>query len=67
MDVMRFQVCRHGNDGRWIVRCDDRNYGDYLDKDQALLDALDAARDAQETGRDAQVWLRESASDARIL
>jgi hypothetical protein len=30
-------------------------YGAYLDKEQALLDAVDAARDALQTGRDAQV------------
>ena len=42
-------------------------YGFYLDKEQALLDALDAARDASETGREAQVWICDSAETARIF
>ena len=42
-------------------------YGFYLDKEQALLDALDAARDASESGREAQVWVCESAETARIF
>ena len=39
-------------------------YGSYLDKEQALLDAVDAARDALQCGRDAQVWVRERANGA---
>ncbi len=39
-----------------MVRLDNRIYGDYLDKEQALLDAIDAARDADKKGREAQVW-----------
>ena len=51
---------------RWVVRLDNTTYGAYLDKEQALLDAVDAARDAQLTGRDARVFLRERAIAARI-
>jgi hypothetical protein len=67
MGVMEFQVCRHGRDARWIVRLGDTVYGSYLDKEQALLDAVDAARDALQTGREAQVWLRDRTDAARIF
>jgi len=38
---MEFQVCRRGRDARWIVRLGSAVYGSYLDKEQALLDAID--------------------------
>jgi hypothetical protein len=64
---MEFEVCRRAHDARWIVRLDRAVYGFYLDKEQALLDAVDAAGDALRCGREAQVWLRDRASTARIL
>ena len=64
---MSFEVCRRARDARWIVRLDRAVYGAYLDKEQALLDAVDAARDALLCGREAQVWIREHTSTARIL
>ena len=67
MAVMAFEVCRRARDARWIVRLDKALYGAYLDKEQALLDAVDAARDAVMCGREAQVWIRDRASAARIL
>jgi len=67
MAVMAFEVCRRARDARWIVRLDKALYGAYLDKEQALLDAVDAARDALMCGREAEVWIRDSASPARIL
>jgi hypothetical protein len=67
MGILEFEVCRQGRDARWIVRLGNAVYGAYLDKEQALLDAVDAARDAVRCGREAQVWLRERASTARIL
>ena len=51
----------------WVVRLGDSVYGSYLDREQALLDAVDAARDAQQSGCQAQVWLREQADAARIF
>ena len=65
--VMEFQVCRHTRDARWIVRLGGAVYGSYLDKEQALLDAIDAARDALQCGQEAQVWLRERAGSDRIF
>ena len=67
MGIMEFQVCRQGRDARWVVRLGDAVYGSYLDKEQALLDAVDAARDAAQCGREVQVWVRERASAARIF
>lgn len=67
MGTLEFQVCRHDDEARWIVRLGRSVYGFYLDKEQALLDAVDAARDASESGRKAQVWVRDSAEKARIF
>jgi len=67
MRVMEFQVCRQEHDASWIVRLGDDVYGSYLDKEQALLDAVDAAKDARQCGRDAEVWLQERAEAARIF
>jgi hypothetical protein len=67
MTIMAFEVCRRARDSRWIVRLDNAVYGAYLDKEQALLDAVDAARDALQCGREAQVWVRDRASAARIF
>lgn len=67
MGVMEFQVCRRGRDARWVVRLGSSVYGDYLDKEQAVLDAVDAAREAMQSGRDAQVWVRDRATAARVF
>ena len=64
MGILEFQVCRQGREARWVVRLGNAVYGAYLDKEQALLDAIDAARDAAQSGREAQVWVRERASTA---
>ncbi|HWD59570.1 MAG TPA: hypothetical protein VG308_14890 [Stellaceae bacterium] len=67
MDIVEFHVCQHGRDMRWVVRVDNTTYGAYLDKEQALLDAVEAARDARQTGREAQVFLRERSDAARVF
>lgn len=67
MDRLEFQVCRQGRESRWVVRLGTAVYGAYLDKEQALLDAVEAARDALQCGHEAQVWLRDSATPARIF
>ena len=67
MRVMEFQVCRRGRESRWIVMLGDSVYGAYLDKEQALLDAVDAARDALQAGREAQVWIKEQSTAARVF
>ena len=70
MPAMEFQVCYRSREARWVVTLGNSLYGAYLDKEQALLDAVDAvdaARDALEVGREAQVWLREQQSPARVF
>jgi hypothetical protein len=67
MQVMEFHVCRRGREARWVVTLGDVIYGAYLDKEQALLDAVDAARDALEAGCDAKVWIRDRSSAARVF
>jgi hypothetical protein len=67
MGIMEFQVCRQGREARWVVRLGGSVYGAYLDKEQALLDAVEAAREALQCGRDAQVWIRERDNSARIF
>lgn len=49
-----FEVHRQGV--RWLVRLGNRVYGEYLNKDEALLDAVDAAMEARQTGRETEVW-----------
>lgn len=70
MTITEFHVCRQGRDLRWVVRLGDATavyYGDYLDKEQALLDAIEAARDERGSGREARVWLREPTCADRII
>jgi hypothetical protein len=65
--VMEFRVRRRGREARWVVTLGTAIYGDYLDKEQAVLDAVDAARDALAAGRDAQVWVNDRATTARVF
>jgi hypothetical protein len=65
--VMEFQVCRRGREARWVVTLGNTVDGAYLDKEQALLDAVDAARDALAAGNDAQVWVKDRATTARVF
>ncbi|HZU88287.1 MAG TPA: hypothetical protein VE993_03430 [Stellaceae bacterium] len=67
MRVLEFQVCRRGREARWVVTLDDSVYGAYLDREQALLDAVDAARDALQAGYEAQVWVRDRSAPARVF
>lgn len=67
MDIMEFHVCQQGRDMRWVVRIDNATYGAYLDKEQAMLDAVEAARDAQQTGREVRVFLDDRTQASRIF
>jgi hypothetical protein len=67
MGTMEFRVCQQGRDMRWVVRLGNAVYGAYLDKQEALLDAVDLAREALQAGQRAEVWLRERAGAARIF
>ena len=63
--AIKFRICKRGRRPRWTVRLDNAVYGDYLDKEQALLDAIEAARDASAAGQEAQVW--DSSTNARLF
>ena len=65
MASMKFHVCWDNPEANWVVQLDDEHYGIYLNKEQALLDAVDAATDAQTRGDDAQVW--DAAEAARVF
>jgi hypothetical protein len=67
MDIMEFHVCQQGREMRWVVRIDNATYGAYLDKEQALLDAVEAARDAQQAGREVRVFLGDRTEASRIF
>ncbi len=67
MFAMQFQVCPRGRESWWVVRLGNSLYGAYLDKEQALLDAVDAARDAVQAGYEAQVWIRDRSTTARVF
>lgn len=67
MNVKEFHVCRRGREARWVVTLGNAVYGAYVDREQALLDAVDAAREAMQAGCEAQVWVRDQASTARIF
>lgn len=53
---MIFHLCRSGSSVTWIVLVEGQPYGDYLDRDQAVMDAIDAAQEAREIGGAAEVW-----------
>jgi hypothetical protein len=67
MFAMQFQVCPRRRDPRWVVRLGSSFYGTYLDKEQALLDAVDAARDAVQAGHEAEVRIRDRSTAARVF
>jgi hypothetical protein len=67
MPSIEFRVCRQRRQARWVVTVGKAVYGAYLDQEQALLDAVEAARDAIRRGGEAQVWLQVSGGDSRIL
>ena len=67
MFMIQFEVCPPRRKEQWMVRVGNSFYGAYLDKEQALLDAVDAAHDALERGCAAQVWLRNGTTATRIF
>jgi hypothetical protein len=67
MFALQFQVCPRRRDQRWVVTIGNSLYGAYLDKEQALLDAVDAALDAVQSGYEAQVWIKDRSALARVF
>jgi hypothetical protein len=67
MFAMQFEVCLRGRQAQWVVRLGKSFYGAYLDREQALLDAVDAARDAVQAGQAPQVWIKDRSTMARVF
>jgi hypothetical protein len=67
MPAIEFRVCRQRRKERWVVTVGMAVYGAYLDQEQAVLDAVDAARDAIQQGGEARVWLQDRSGASRIL
>jgi hypothetical protein len=67
MPVMEFRVCRQRREACWVVTLGKAVYGAYLDQEQALLDAVHAARDAIQGGGEAQVCLWNRSFPSRIF
>jgi hypothetical protein len=57
-----FWVCRDEEEERWLVVIEDQVYGEYLDEEIAVLDAIDLANDARIEGNTAEVWHRANMS-----
>jgi hypothetical protein len=72
MHAMEFRVRRRGP-SKWVVTLENhsiagiRFYGAYLDKEQAVLDAVDAGRDALQAGCEARVWVMDRSTVLRVF
>jgi hypothetical protein len=56
--MLLFEIRRQA--GRWVVRLSNNLYGQYLNRQQACLDAIEAATEARQTGQEAEVWDRST-------
>jgi hypothetical protein len=56
MASLKFLVGWNMPQSNWSVRLGGAHYGEYLTKELALLDAIDAAGDARKEGHVASVW-----------
>ena len=61
--MLTFEI--HRRRGRWIARLSDRAYGEYLNREQAYLDAIEAASEARDAGMEVEVWDRST--NTRVL
>jgi hypothetical protein len=57
-----FWVCRDEEEERWLVMAADHVYGEYINEETAILDAIDLANEARSTGNSAEVWHRSNRS-----
>ena len=53
---MLLRICYEGSPAKWMVLLDDQHYGEYLDKNDAIGDGIEAAKDAHDCGQAAEVW-----------
>ena len=51
-----FWVCRDEEEDRWLVMVEGQVYGEYLDEEVAVLDAIDLANEARAAGNMVEVW-----------
>ena len=51
-----FRICRSGSPAKWTILLGDQTYGEYLNKNAAVTDAIEAAAEAREAGCAAEVW-----------
>jgi hypothetical protein len=65
--ALQFQISPRGREAWRVVTIGNPLYGAYLDREQALLDAVDAARDAVQAGHEAEVWIRDRSTAARVF
>jgi len=56
MSCLKFEVHQTGRSRDWVVLIDGKLYGRYLSREEAILDAFDAAEDAHRSGRTAEVF-----------
>jgi hypothetical protein len=52
----------HHHAGHWVVQLCNKLYGEYLTREQARLDAIEAATEARQAGHNAEVWDRPTNS-----
>jgi len=57
-----FWVCRDDEEERWLVMVEGQIYGEYVNEEMAVLDAIDLANDARATGSTTEVWHRSNRS-----
>jgi len=55
MSCSKFEVRQTGRGRDWVVLVGSKLYGRYLSREEAILDALDAAEDARCCGQAAEV------------
>jgi hypothetical protein len=55
MSCLKFEVRQTGRSRDWVVLVGGKLYGRYLSREEAVLDALDAAEDVRRSGRTAEV------------
>jgi hypothetical protein len=54
--AMLFRIYHKNSPAKWMVLLDGQHYGEYLDKNDAISDAIEAAKDAHACGQPAEVW-----------
>ena len=64
MSCSKFEVHQTGRGRDWVVLVGGKLYGRYLSREEAVLDALDAAEDVRRSGRAAEVVGADALSSA---